>query len=320
MKAAVYYETGAPDVLRYEDVPDPAVTPNKVLIQVEAVSIEGGDTLNRFGGRDDLDSAHRRLPVRRHDHRGRQRQSPIAPSATGSSAPAHGIPRRVGGGARHRRRGWSPTGSTSRSRVRADRLRHRRRLPLRVRATCSRARPSGAGRRRRRRSRRHPARQAGRCDGAGHRVERRPPRTPGRIRTRPRHQLPQRRLRRRRPALTDGRGVDLVVDSVGTTLAGSMRALAYRGRISYVGNAGRDQQPVDVSALMGGNQSIHGVFLGAELAVGTGPTTTSLACSPSRRRRARGGDRLAPIPLAEAAAAHAHLEDRQAFGRVVLVP
>ena len=23
MKAAVYYETGAPDVLRYEDVPDP---------------------------------------------------------------------------------------------------------------------------------------------------------------------------------------------------------------------------------------------------------------------------------------------------------
>jgi len=25
MKAAVYYETGQPDVLRYEDVPDPAL-------------------------------------------------------------------------------------------------------------------------------------------------------------------------------------------------------------------------------------------------------------------------------------------------------
>src|SRR6478735_8159665 len=50
MKAAVYYETGAPDVLRYEDVPDPEVTDHKVLVEVEAISIEGGDTLNRLGG------------------------------------------------------------------------------------------------------------------------------------------------------------------------------------------------------------------------------------------------------------------------------
>jgi len=46
----VYHETGAPDVLRYEDVPDPAPGPGEVLIRVEAVSIEGGDTLNRSGG------------------------------------------------------------------------------------------------------------------------------------------------------------------------------------------------------------------------------------------------------------------------------
>ncbi len=50
MKAAVYYEAGAPDVLRYEDVPDPAYYPGGVLIDVEAISIEGGDTLNRAGG------------------------------------------------------------------------------------------------------------------------------------------------------------------------------------------------------------------------------------------------------------------------------
>ena len=50
MKAAVYYETGAPDVFRYEDVPDPACGPGMVLIDVEAISIEGGDTLNRAGG------------------------------------------------------------------------------------------------------------------------------------------------------------------------------------------------------------------------------------------------------------------------------
>ncbi len=50
MKAAVYYETGAPEVLRYEDVPDPVASPGSVLIEIGAISIEGGDTLNRAGG------------------------------------------------------------------------------------------------------------------------------------------------------------------------------------------------------------------------------------------------------------------------------
>ena len=50
MKAAVYYETGSPDVFRYEDVADPVVYPGGLLIDIEAISIEGGDTLNRAGG------------------------------------------------------------------------------------------------------------------------------------------------------------------------------------------------------------------------------------------------------------------------------
>src|ERR1700744_4037641 len=50
MKAAVYYENGGPDVFKYEDVPDPQCHPKGVVIRVEAVSIEGGDTLNRFRG------------------------------------------------------------------------------------------------------------------------------------------------------------------------------------------------------------------------------------------------------------------------------
>ena len=50
MKAAVYYETGAPDVFRYEDVPDPVPGPGDILVDVEAVSIEGGDTPSRLGG------------------------------------------------------------------------------------------------------------------------------------------------------------------------------------------------------------------------------------------------------------------------------
>ena len=50
MKAAVYYETGPPSVFKYEDVPDPACPAGGLLIDVEAISIEGGDTLNRGGG------------------------------------------------------------------------------------------------------------------------------------------------------------------------------------------------------------------------------------------------------------------------------
>ena len=120
--------------------------------------------------------------------------------------------------------------------------------------------------------------------------------------------------------LTDGRGVDLVVDSVGgPTLAGSLRALAYRGRCITVGNAGRDRQPVDVSTLMQGNQSLTGVFLGAEIT------------TPRARQMIAGhlddvaAGRLRVLvdrtfPLSEAAAAHEYIESRQAVGRVVLIP
>ena len=51
MKAAVIYENGGPDVLRYEDVADPECPDGCVLIDVEAISIEGGDLLARAGRR-----------------------------------------------------------------------------------------------------------------------------------------------------------------------------------------------------------------------------------------------------------------------------
>src|SRR5436305_8199638 len=49
MKAAVTYENGGPDVLRYEDVPDPECPDGWVVIDVEAISTEGGDLLARAG-------------------------------------------------------------------------------------------------------------------------------------------------------------------------------------------------------------------------------------------------------------------------------
>src|SRR3954468_23716718 len=49
MKAAVIYENGGPDVLRYEEVPGPESPDGFVVIDVEAISIEGGDLLHRAG-------------------------------------------------------------------------------------------------------------------------------------------------------------------------------------------------------------------------------------------------------------------------------
>ena len=49
MKAAVIYENGDPAVLRYEDARDPECRDGWVLIDVEAISIEGGDLLARAG-------------------------------------------------------------------------------------------------------------------------------------------------------------------------------------------------------------------------------------------------------------------------------
>jgi NADPH2:quinone reductase len=119
--------------------------------------------------------------------------------------------------------------------------------------------------------------------------------------------------------LTGGRGVDLVVDSVGSTLPGSVRALAYRGRVTLVGNAGRDPQPFDASALMMGNQTLTGVFFGAEVI-----TERAQATVARHLQDIAAGDLRVVVdrtfPLADAAGAHEYIESRQAFGRVVLVP
>ncbi len=120
--------------------------------------------------------------------------------------------------------------------------------------------------------------------------------------------------------LTDGRGVDLVVDSVGgSTLQGSLRALAYRGRAITVGNAGRERIAIDVSPIMGINGSLTGVFLGAEIAT---PRVREMI---ARHIADVAAGRLKVLvdrtfPLSDAAAAHAYIESRTAVGRVVLIP
>jgi NADPH2:quinone reductase len=122
--------------------------------------------------------------------------------------------------------------------------------------------------------------------------------------------------------LTAGRGADLVVDPVGgRVLEASIAALAYRGRVSWVGRAGRDDVPPDVWPLAYKNATLSGVYLGAELFGGAARTYPLVA--DLLVRVARGELRVVidrRFPLAEAADAHRYIESRRAFGRVVLVP
>jgi NADPH2:quinone reductase len=122
--------------------------------------------------------------------------------------------------------------------------------------------------------------------------------------------------------ITDGRGADLVVDPVGgSVLEASIAALAYRGRISWVGRAGREPRPPDVWPLAYKNASLTGVYLGAELFGGADRTYPLVA---SLLNRVASGELEVVLdrrfPLAEAAEAHSYIEDRQAFGRVLLIP
>ncbi len=140
MKAAVYYETGAPEVFRYEDVPDPVPGPGEILIDVEAVSIEGGDTLNRLGGE------LARVPhVVGYQCAGTVAE--VGPDVRGFAVGDRAVT--VGLDGSHAERRTAARGLRledprrcldRRGGLRAGALRHGRRLPVRVRAPPRRAR------------------------------------------------------------------------------------------------------------------------------------------------------------------------------------
>ncbi|HUA32003.1 MAG TPA: zinc-binding alcohol dehydrogenase family protein [Candidatus Binataceae bacterium] len=320
MKAAVYYKNGAPDVLKYEDVPDPKCHPSGVVIRVEAVSIEGGDTLNRWRGA--LTSV---------------------PHIVGYQAGGEIV--EVGKDVKHLRIGQKVTtvfGAGSHAELRAVAARNAWPVPdgFDIKLASAIPVPFGtaddclfefghlkAGE--------TVLVQAG-ASGVGVAAIQLAKRAGATVIA---TASSDERLERLRPLgmdhginyknsdvaksvrkLTDGKGVNLVVDPVGgSTLQGSINSLAYRGRISMVGAAGREAMTVDVGPLMGLNASLSGVFLGAEIG-------TDRAHNMIQRlvdEAARGELKVVidkTFPLSEAAAAHAYIESRQAVGRVLLIP
>ena len=322
MKAAVYYETGDPEVFRYEDVPDPVPGPGEVLIDVEAVSIEGGDTLNRLGG--DMSRVPHIV--------GYQCAGTVA--AVGPEVRAFAAGDRVvtvGLDGSHAALRAVPAGfawavpdgvSTDEAacvpvpfgtaddclfefgRLQAGEtalvhagaggvgiaaIQMAKRAGARVFATASSD------------DRLERLKDLGLDEGINYAT----------------HDFVSEARR-----LTDGRGVDVIVDSVGgRTLQGSILALAYRGRCVTVGDAGRaPAEHLDISTMRANNQTLSGYFLGAELLLA--PRAHAMIAG-HLEAIARGELRVVidrTFPLSDAAGAHAYIESRQAFGRVLLVP
>lgn len=118
---------------------------------------------------------------------------------------------------------------------------------------------------------------------------------------------------------TGGRGVDVVVDGVnGPLVAPSMRALGFHGRYVVAGAASQEAGEIDTRGLMPRNQSIHGFV-----------TDRIIDRDPAEPRRAIDAvftawceGRLRPaltvMPAADLVRAHEELESRERSGKIVI--
>jgi NADPH:quinone reductase len=322
VKAAVYYETGAPDVFRYEDVPEPSVGAGEILIDVEAVSIEGGDTLNRLGGEmgglphivgyqcagtvravgeqaTNFVVGDRAVTVGVDGSHAEQRAVPESFAwkipAVLSTNEAACVP--VSWGTAddclfefgHLVAGETALIHAGASGVGLAAIQLAKRAGARVVATASSDDKLAR------------LKEFGLDEGINY--------------VRDDFVAESRRL-------TQGKGVDVIVDSVGgATLQGSLRALAPRGRCVTVGDAGRaPAEHLDISTLRPNNQTLSGYFLGLELVSSPRPhaVIAGLLEGIARGELQVVVDQV--FPLSEAAAAHAYIESRRSFGRVLLVP
>jgi NADPH:quinone reductase len=321
MKAAVYYENGAPSVFRYEEVPDPTCRPGGVVIDIKAIGIQGGDTLNRLGGMlvttphvvgyqaaGVIREAGERVTDRKVGDRvvatmafGSHAEAASVPAGSTYLIPegmdfetAAGIPIEFGTAHDclfefgHLEPGETVLVHAGGGGVGLAAIQLAKRAGATVISTASTA------------EKLERLREFGMDHGINYRDEDFVPRVMD---------------------ITAGRGADLVVDSVGgKTLEGSVAALAYRGRISWVGNAGREG-PANLGGLGEKNASVTGVYLGAEMTINAARCRAMI--EQLMQDVAKGELKVVvdrTFPLSDAAGAHAYIEGRGSFGRVLLIP
>jgi NADPH:quinone reductase-like Zn-dependent oxidoreductase len=121
--------------------------------------------------------------------------------------------------------------------------------------------------------------------------------------------------------LTDGRGVDVILDLVGGAyLAGNQRVIAERGRHIVVGVPAGSEATLSLRALMGRRASIRGTVLRAR------PVAEKAALARAFELDVLPGfasGELVPVvdrvyPAYEVAEAHRRMEANESFGKILL--
>jgi NADPH2:quinone reductase len=322
MKAAAIHENGGPEVLRYEEVPDPDCPDGCVVVDAEAISIEGGDLLARAGGE---------LPTVPHivgylsagtisevaaGVEGRAiGDRVVALNAAGSHAAKRAVPAAmtwpIPAGLDAARAACVPVafGTAYECLFSAGNLAEGQTALIHAgaggvgMAAVQLAKLAGATviatassdeklKRLRALGLDHPINYA--AESFVERIDQ----------------------------LTDSRGADVVLDSIGgQNLIDSIGVLAYRGRLVSVGVAARAGSQVEARSLWTRNNSLHGVFLGGALLSEYARVHPMIA---DILERVAGGELRVEIdrsfPLSDAAAAHEYAESRKAFGRVIITP
>lgn len=322
MKAAVIYENGGPEALRYEDVPDPQCPDGCVIVDAEAISIEGGDLLARAGGE---------LPAVPHivGYLSAGTISQIAPGVQGRAVGDKVVALNAAGSHAARRpvpaaMTWPIPGGLDAARAAC--------IPVAFGTAHECLFTAGmlsegqtvlvhAG--------------AGGVGMAAIQLAKRAGATV--IATASSEQKLQRlsalgldhgvnyaaeSFVDRVNQLTESHGVEVAIDSVGgQNLIDSVSVLAYRGTLVSVGVAARQGSMIEARSLWARNNALRGVFLGGALLSEYARVHPMIG---EMLERVADGELRVEIdrvfPLADAAAAHEYAESRKAFGRVLLTP
>src|SRR3954471_13050660 len=310
MKAAVIYENGGPEVLRYEDVPDPDCSDGFVLIDVEAISIEGGDLLARAGspppsaphavgylaagtvvevgaGVEDRAVGDRVVTLNMNGSHASKRAVPamstwLIPDGL-DAAVAASVPVAVGTAqeclftAGELEAGQTVLIQAGAGGVGMAAIQLAKQAGATVLATASSD------------EKLERLKEFGLDHGINYATE---------------------NFAARTQELTDGHGADVILDSVGgQTLVDGIAALAYRGTLVSVGVAGRGGSAVEARDLWPKQNTLRGVFLGG--AMMTELPRVHAMIADLLDRVASGDIRVVvdrTFPLAEAAAAHEYIE------------
>ena len=319
MKAIVVREFGSPDVMKLENVPEPAPGPGQVTIRVHAAGVNPVDTYIRAG-------AYARKP-----------NLPYTPGTdvggvvhavgadvtrvrAGDRVYGHAVDRRLRGGRALRGMAGAPAaagvvipaGS-------GDRRSLRHGVARAADAGAGAARRDGARPRRQRRRGNGRGADRARLRHACHRHGRNRGGAGARPRQGAHHVLNHRDADylQRVPPLTDGQGVDVVLEMLANVnLDRDLDLLAPHGRVVVIGNRGRVE--IDPRKSMARDATILGMTLFnatrehlEEIHAGIVAGLENGSLNPVIGKE---------FPLADAAKAHVAVMESGALGKIVLVP